>query len=175
MLKIIAVVIAAFVGAVLAYASTRPDAFRVQRTLNIEAPPERIFELISDLRSWSAWSPYEKKDPAMKRTLSGATSGTGAVYEWEGNGDVGKGRMEIAGTLPPTKVVIKLDFVAPFEAHNTVEFSLEPRGDATNVSWANFGPSPYVSKLMGIFFDIDAMIGKDFEDGLASLKVVAER
>jgi uncharacterized protein YndB with AHSA1/START domain len=175
MLKIFVIVVVVLVGAVLAYAATRPDAFRVQRTLSIKAPPEKIFALINDLRGWGAWSPYEKKDPAMKRMLSGAASGKGAVYEWEGNGDVGKGRMEIAETSPPTKVVIKLDFVKPFEAHNTVEFSLEPRGDATKVSWAIFGPSPYLSKLMGIFLDMDKMIGKDFEDGLASLKAVAER
>jgi hypothetical protein len=175
MLKTIAIVVVVAVAAVLIYAATRPDTFRVERTASIQAPPERIFALINDLHSWSAWSPYEKKDPAMKRVLSGAQSGAGAVYEWDGNKDVGKGRMEIAETVPPSKVTIKLDFVKPFEAHNIVDFTLEGQGDSTNVTWALHGPCPYISKLIGIFVNMDRMIGRDFEAGLANLKAVAEQ
>ncbi len=174
MVKVIGIVVVGLVAAVLVVAATRPDRFRVQRAARIKAPPEKIFPLINDLHSWHAWSPYEKKDPAMKRTLSGAASGKGAVYEWEGNKEVGKGRMEIADTSPPSKVIVKLDFVRPFEAHNIVEFTLEPNGDSTHVTWAIHGPSPYISKLMGIFINMDSMIGKDFEAGLANLKTVAE-
>jgi hypothetical protein len=130
--------------------------------------------LINDFHRWVAWSPYEKKDPAMKRTLSGATTGRGAVYEWEGNKDIGKGRMEITDTSPPSKVIITLDFVKPFEAHNIVEFTLEPNGDSTNVIWSIHGPSPYISKLISVFVNMDRMIGKGFEAGLANLKIVAE-
>jgi len=111
----------------------------------------------------------------MKRTHSGAANGKGAVYEWEGNKEIGKGRMEIAESSPPSKVIIKLDFVKPFEAHNIVEFTLEPKGDSTNVTWAMHGPSPYISKLMSVFINMDSMIGKDFETGLANLKTVAEK
>ena len=174
MLKKIAIAVVIIIAAFLGYAATRPDTFRVERTTSIKAPPEKIFPLINDLHRWDAWSPFEKKDPAMKRTFGSATSGKGAVYEWEGNKEIGKGRMEIADTSPPSRVTIKLDFVKPFEAHNTVDFTLEPRGETTNVTWAIHGPSPFISKVIGIFCNMDKMIGKDFEAGLANLKAVAE-
>ena len=175
MFKTIAIVVLVLVAAVLIFAATRPDTFRVQRSTSIKAPPEKIFALINDLHSFNTWNPYEKKDPAMKRTYSGAASGKGAIYEWDGNKDIGQGRMEITDTSPPSKVTFQLDFIKPFEAHNIAEFKLEPAGDATNVTWAMHGPSPYVHKLMGVFFNMNKMIGKDFEDGLANLKNVAEK
>lgn len=175
MLKIIAIVVVVLVGALLAFAATQPDTFRVQRAANVKAPPEKIFPLINDLHSWGAWSPWEKLDPAMKRTHSGAASGKGAVYEWEGNGEVGAGRMEIVEASPPSAVKIRLDFLKPFEAHNFAEFTLEPKGDATNVTWAMYGPNTYVSKLMSVFFSMDSMVGKSFESGLANLKAATEK
>ena len=174
MLKIIGLTVVVPIIALLVFAATRQGTFRVQRASIVNAPPEKIFALINDLHRWRVWSPYENKDPAMKRTLSGAAHGKGAVYEWEGNKDVGKGRMEISDTSPPSRVLIKLDFVRPFEAHNIVEFTLEPNGDSTNVTWAMRGSSPYLARLMSIFFSMDSMIGKDFEAGLANLKAVAE-
>jgi uncharacterized protein YndB with AHSA1/START domain len=143
--------------------------------MRINAPPEKIFALINDLHRWGSWSPYEKKDPTMKRTHSGAANGKGAVYEWEGNRDIGTGRMEITDTSPPSRVSIKLDFIKPFEAHNNVEFTLEPNGHSTNVTWALHGPASYTSKVMSVVFNMDRMVGKDFEAGLAGLKAVAER
>jgi hypothetical protein len=175
MLKTIAIVIVAVIAAILVYAATRPDDFRVQRSTSIKAPPEKIFALVNDLHSWGSWSPWEKMDPAMKRTYSGAPSGKGAAYAWEGNSKVGEGRMEITDTSPPSKVAIKLDFIKPIEGHNTADFTLEPKGDVTNVTWLMYGPSPYIAKVMGIFVSMDKMIGKDFEDGLANLKAVAEK
>ena len=175
MLKTIAIVVVVLVGALLAFAATKPDTFRVQRAASIKAPPEKIFPLINDLHSWGAWSPWEKLDPAMKRTHSGAASGKGAVYEWEGNGEVGAGRMEIVEASSPSAVRIKLDFHKPLEAHNFAEFTLEPKGDATNVTWAMYGPNTYVSKLMSVFFSMDSMVGKYFESGLANLKVATEK
>jgi uncharacterized protein YndB with AHSA1/START domain len=157
------------------YAATKPDVFRVQRATSIKAPPEKIFPFLNDLHKFGAWSPWEKKDPAMKRTFAGSESGRGAVYEWDGDKNVGQGRMEIVDTTPPSKVAIKLDFVRPFEAHNTVEFTLAPNGDSTDVTWAMQGPVPYVAKIMHVFVDMDSMVGKDFEAGLASLKTVAEK
>ena len=174
MFKIVAGIIVLLIAGLLAYAATRPDSFRVQRTASIKAPPEKIFALINDLKGWPAWSPYEKKDPAMKRTLSGAATGKGAIYEWQGNKEVGKGKMEIAETTPPSKVVIKLDFFEPFEAHNIAEFDLQGKGESTDVTWAIYGPSPFISKLMSVFLNMDKMIGRDFEVGLANLKAVAE-
>lgn len=174
MLKKIALAIGVLIVIILVYAATRPDSFRVERSAVIEAPPEEIFTHLEDLHQWAAWSPWERKDPAMKRTHSGAARGTGAVYAWDGNDDVGHGSMEIIETVPPSRLVIRLDFIKPFEAHNIVEFALRPEGGSTNVVWSIHGPSPYVSKLMGLFFDMDALIGKDFEDGLARLKTLAE-
>jgi uncharacterized protein YndB with AHSA1/START domain len=173
MFKIIAIAIVVVVVAVLSRA-TKPDTFRVSARRH-QAPPEKIFRLINDLQSWSDWSPWEKKDPGMKKTHGGPASGAGATYAWEGNQEVGKGRMEITETSPPSKIVIRLDFVKPFEAHNIVEFALEPKGDATDVTWAMHGPMPYISKIMTLFFSMDKMVGKDFEAGLASLKALAEK
>jgi hypothetical protein len=173
MLKKIALAVVVLVVAVLAFATTRPDSFRVQRSASIKAPPEKISPLINDFHSWASWSSYEKLDPAMKRTYSGAPSGKGAVYEWDGNSKAGKGRMEITDTSPRS-TTIKLDFVKPLESHSVAQFTLEPKGDSTNVTWSMEGPSPYVTKVMGLFFNMDRMIGKDFESGLANLKTVAE-
>ena len=178
MLKILAYVGAALVvvvAGILIYAATRPDTFRVQRTATIKAPPDKIFAMINDLHGWSAWSPYEKKDPAMKRTFSGAASGKGAVYEWDGDNTVGKGRMEITEATPPGKILIKLDFIKPFEGHNTAEFTMVPKEGNTVVTWAMYGPAAFMTKLIGIFMNMDAMIGNDFAAGLANLKVAAEK
>jgi uncharacterized protein YndB with AHSA1/START domain len=176
---VVGVVLVVGIGVVLVLAATKPDAFNVQRATSIKAPPEKIFALINDLHGWGAWSPYEKKDPAMKRTFSGAQSGKGAVYEWDGDKNVGKGRMEITDTSPPSKIVIKLDFISPFEGHNTAEFTMDPRGGAanadTNVTWAMHGPAPFMSKVMQVFLNLDRMIGKDFEEGLGNLKALAEK
>ena len=179
-LAVIAVVVAVVVAGVLIYAATKPDSFTVKRTASIKAPPDRIFALINDLHGWAAWSPYEKKDPDMKRTFGGANPGKGAIYEWDGNKNVGSGRMEITEATPPSsagarKIVIKLDFVKPFEGHNTAEFTMDPQGDNTNVTWAMYGPSPYMFKVMGLFMDMDKMIGNDFAAGLANLKAIAEK
>ncbi|HEY0567807.1 MAG TPA: SRPBCC family protein [Xanthobacteraceae bacterium] len=163
------------VAAVLTYAASRPDDFRVERSASINATPEKIFPLINDLQAWRGWSPYERLDPAMKRTHSGAASGKGAVYAWDGNQNAGAGRMEIVESSPPSKLVIKLDFSRPFEGHNTSEFTLEPRGNATGITWAMYGRKPFAAKLMGIFVNTDNMIGRDFETGLANLKALAER
>ena len=175
MFKIIAIVVVVLVAALLIYAATKPDTFRVQRATRINAPPEKIFPLLNDFHSYGSWSPYEKLDPAMKRTYSGAANGKGAVYEWDGNSQVGQGRMEITDASHPSRVTIKLDFIRPFEGHNTAEFALVPQGNATNVSWTMDGRSPYVAKLMGVFIDMDNMVGEDFETGLANLKAIAER
>jgi hypothetical protein len=175
MLKIIAIVVVVLILGVLVLAATKPDTFRVQRSANLKAPPDKIFALINDLHRWTEWSPWEKKDPAMKRTFGAITSGKGATYAWDGNKDVGQGSMTIAESLPVTKVTLNLDFVRPFEGHNMVEFTLEPAGDMTKVDWVMHGPAPFISKVMQVFFSMDRMVGKDFEEGLANLKAVAEK
>ena len=175
MLKTVGIIIAMLIAGVLIFAATKPDTFRVQRAASIKAPPEKVFALINDFSRWGAWSPWEKKDPAMKRTLGAATSGKGAKYAWEGNKDVGKGSMEIAESSPPSRLTIKLDFIEPFEAHNMVVFTLEPIGGATNVTWSMEGPVPYFAKIIHVFLDMDSMVGKDFGAGLASMKAAAEK
>jgi hypothetical protein len=178
MFKIIAIfaaVLVIAVAAVLILAATKSDTFSVQRVAIVKAPPERIFSLINDFRQWGAWSPYETKDPEMKRTYSGAASGKGAVYAWDGNNNVGSGRMEILDGSTPSKIIIKLDFFRPFEGHNTAEFTMLPQGDTTNVTWLMRGPASFLSKVMQVFINLDNMIGKDFEIGLANLKKLTEK
>ena len=170
----IAIIVLVLIGIVLAVAASRPSEFTIQRTTRIKASPDRIFPNLVDFRRWAAWSPYEKLDPAMKKAVSGATTGTGSIYEWDGNSKVGQGRMEITDMSAPTNVTVKLDFMKPFVAHNTAKFTLVPSGDSTDVTWAMLGSSPFAIKVMGIFFDMDKMVGKDFERGLESLKAVSE-
>jgi uncharacterized protein YndB with AHSA1/START domain len=174
LLVIVVVLLIAVVG-VVAYAATKPDSFRVQRATTIKAAPDKIFALINDFKAWPQWSPYENKDPDMQRRLSGTDAGKGAVYEWTGDKNVGEGRMEILESAAPTQIVIKLDFLKPFEAHNTATFTLVPQGDTTEVTWAMDGPSPFITRVMGLFFNFDKLIGTDFEAGLANLKRVTEQ
>jgi uncharacterized protein YndB with AHSA1/START domain len=178
MLKILAYIGAGLlvaVAGVLVYAASKPDTFRVARSVTIQAPAERIFPLINDYRQWPSWSPYETKDPQMQRAYGEKTSGKGATYAWEGDSNVGAGNMSIADAVPPSKVLIRLNMVRPIEAHNDVAFTLEPQGDATRVTWGMQGPVPYLAKVMHVFIDVDKMVGSDFEAGLAKLKAVAER
>ena len=175
MIKAVLIIVVLAIAGVLLFAATKPDELRVQRSVAIKAPPEKIFPLINDFHRWTAWSPYENKDPALKRNYSGAESGKGAVYAWEGNKDVGQGRMEITEAPAPSKVTIDLQFIKPFEARNVAEFTLAPQGDSTAVTWTMRGPAPFISKVMQVFFDMDKMIGSDFEVGLANLKALAEK
>lgn len=175
MLKWIALLVVLAVVVVLALAANRPGTFRVERTVRIQAPPERVQGYIEDFHQWSQWSPFEKLDPQMQRRFSGTDKGRGAVYAWEGNGKAGAGRMEILESAPGSRVTIALDFLKPFKASNTAEFTLVPRDGGTEVTWAMFGPVPFVAKIMHLFIDVDRMVGKDFEAGLANLKALAEK
>ncbi|HEX4235459.1 MAG TPA: SRPBCC family protein [Caldimonas sp.] len=175
MWQTVLIVIAVLIVGVLVAAAMRPSDFTVQRSASIAAAPAKIYPFLVDFHQWPAWSPWEKLDPGMKRTHSGAPSGPGAVYAWEGSSKVGAGRMEIKDAAAASKVLIQLDFLRPFEAHNITEFTLAPRADATEVTWQMRGPAPFVSKVMGLFVNMDKMIGKDFEKGLANLKAAAEK
>jgi hypothetical protein len=169
LLFIILIAIAGF-----AYAQNRPDDFRVERMTSIEAAPDTIFPLLDDFQRWAEWSPWEGKDPAMKRSYTGASAGQGAVYAWRGNRKVGAGRMEIVETSPPLRLMIDLHFLKPFAARHKAEFHLEPAGPATRVTWAMHGRAHPVMKTMGLFMNMDRMVGRDFETGLANLKRVSE-
>jgi len=174
---IIAIALAIAIAIILIFAATKPDSFSVQRDAMVNAPPDKIFPLISDFHQWAGWSPWENKDPAMQRTYSGSQRGKGAVYAWNGNKNVGSGRMEILDASSPSKIFIKLDFLKPFEGHNTAEFTMLPQGDATttNITWVMRGPAPFIYKVMQVFMNMDRMIGKDFEIGLANLKQLVEK
>jgi uncharacterized protein YndB with AHSA1/START domain len=172
---IVAVVLAIAIAVTLILAAQKPDIFRVQRAATLRAPPERIFSLISDFHQWGTWSPWEHRDPKMKRTFSGTERGKGAAYAWDGNKNVGSGRMEILDATVPSKIVIKLDFIKPFEGHNTAEFTMLPRSGATEVIWTMYGATPFIGKVMHVFINMDRMIGKDFEAGLANLKTAVEQ
>lgn len=175
MFKIIALIVVLLIAALLVYAATRPDTFRVERSLRVEAGAEKIFPLINDFHQWEAWSPWEKADPNVLRSYRGSASGVGAVYEWSGNKELGRGRMEIIEATAPTRLLIQIDFFTPFEAHNKVEFTLTNQGDSTVVTHSMFGPHSYFFKLMGLIFSMDKMVGGKFEEGLASLKTIAEK
>ena len=175
MFKNIVIAVVVVIAGILVYAATRPDSFSVQRTTSIHAPPDKVFAMINDFHRWGEWSPWEKLDPAMKRTFTGPPACPGTVYEWTGNSQVGAGRMEILKAAPASKVDIKLDFIEPFEGHNVAEFTLTPQGENTEVLWVMHGPAPFVTKLMGVFVSMDSMIGKDFEAGLSNMKAAAEK
>lgn len=170
----ILLVIAIPVALILLFAATRPDTLRVQRWLSIDAPSEKIFALIDDFHNWNRWAPQDKEDSTMKRTYSGPASGAGAISEWQSSGSAGAGRMSIAESVRPTRIVIQTDFVKPFEAHNVNEFILEPAGAATRVTWTMQGSNLYLMKVMGVFVNMDRMMGKHFETGLCNLKAMAE-
>jgi Polyketide cyclase / dehydrase and lipid transport len=172
---VIAAVLAFAIVIILVLAAAKANTFSVRRVTTVKARPETIFPLINDFHQWGSWSPYENKDPAMQRSYSGEASGKGAVYAWNDNKNVGSGRMEILEASSSSKIVIKLDFFAPFEGHNTAEFTMLPQGDATSLTWLMHGPAPFMSKLMQVFVNLDNMVGKDFEVGLANLKRLAEK
>ena len=166
--------LAVLIVGLLAYASTKPNVFRIERSISIHSPPQPIFAILSDFHQSESWSPWEKMDLTMQKSHSGSARGVGAIYEWDGNNKVGQGRQEILEATSPSKVLIQLDFFRPFKARNTAEFTLTPQGHATQVTWAMFGPQPFMGKVMCLFMNMDQMVGKDFETGLANLKTHIE-
>lgn len=174
MINILLLVLVVAIAAVLLYAASRPDTFRVARTASMNAPPESIFPLIDSLRAGEKWSPYYRKDPAMKGAYSGPECGTGATFDFSGNKDVGSGRLTIVGSESPGKVTMRLQMFKPFAADNVVEFTLVPRGEATEVTWAMQGNQPFLGKVMSLVFDMEKMVGTEFAAGLGNLKTIVE-
>ena len=175
MIKTLLAILLIAIAAVLVLAARKPAAFRVERSLDIQAASQKIFPLVDDLQQWRSWSPYEDKDPAMQRSFSGPARGVGAAYAWSGNREVGAGRMEITTSIPDRHIVMRLDFLKPFKATNTAEFTFTPDNGGTRVTWAMSGEASLLCRVIGLFIDMDKMIGKDFEAGLKRLKAVAER
>jgi hypothetical protein len=170
----VAVALVVVAAALLAYAAIKPGTFRVQRSTGINAPAERIFPLIANLKSMNTWNPFVEPDPAIKIAYSGPESGKGAAHSWSGNSRVGEGRIEVTDAAPCSRVAMLLEMCKPMKAHNAVEFTLAPNGKTTTVTWAMSGRQPFMAKLMTIFIDCDKMVGSQFERGLGKLKALAE-
>lgn len=174
MLKKILLVLIVILGGFAAFVATRPSSFHVERSATMKAPAAVAFERVDDFHQWAAWSPWDKLDPALKRTYSGPSAGVGAGYAWAGNDKVGEGAMTITAAQPGEKIVLKLEFLKPWKATNTTTFTFKGAGDSTTVTWAMAGESDFMGKAFSVFMDMDKMIGADFEKGLATLKTVAE-
>ena len=168
-------VLLVLVAAAFAVAASRPNTMRIERVIDVAAPPDRIFPLLNDFHHWRGWSPWEELDPNLQRTYGGPAAGPGAHYAWVGNKKVGEGRMEIMESAQNAHVKIALQFIKPFPANNTVDLTLSPTATGTHVQWVMNGASPLMMRLFGLFMNMDAMIGKDFEKGLAGIKRLAEQ
>jgi uncharacterized protein YndB with AHSA1/START domain len=175
MLRLILILVGVVVLAFLAYVATRPNDFRIERSQTIKAPPEVVFALINDLHHFNSWNPFALIDPSLKIVYIGPESGTGAAYEWEGTGKAGKGRMEIAEAVSPSRVTMRLEFMKPFAAKNIAEFTITPVGASSQVTWAMTGHNAYFQKVMATLFNMDRMVGGQFAAGLSTLNGLAER
>ncbi|WP_077032944.1 SRPBCC family protein [Pelomonas sp. KK5] len=173
MFKTIALILLALIACVLIYAATKPDSFKLERSALIQASPDKVYPLIADLKAFNTWNPWLRKEPTAALTYTGPASGPGARYAWVGK-ETGEGSMEIAESVPASRVAFKLDFTKPMEAHNLALFTLAPEGGGTRVTWSMSGPAPYMTKLMDTIVGMDRMVGPDFEAGLANLKAAAE-
>ncbi len=167
-------VVVTLVAGFLVFIGSRPNSFRLERSIAINARPEKPFALVNNFHEWNRWSPFDNIDADLKRSFAGAESGRGAIYGWEGKKS-GAGRMEILESQPASKIVIKLDFSKPFEAHNTALFTFVPQGSTTTATWTMTGPMGFVNKLMGLFFSMEKMVGGQFEEGLLAMKREAEK
>jgi len=174
MLAIILIALAAIVIVFVAVVAMQPAEFRVVRSATITAPASAAFAQVNDFHHWEAWSPWAKRDPTMKQTYEGSPAGTGAIYTWAGNKNVGEGRMTLTESRPNDLIRIKLEFLKPFKATNTAEFTFKPEGNQTAVTWSMSGRYNFIVKAFHLFINMDKMIGGDFEKGLASIKSVVE-
>jgi Polyketide cyclase / dehydrase and lipid transport len=175
MFKRILIVVVVLIAGFVAFAATRPGSYRVERSAKIDAPAALVFAQLEDLKAWSAWSPWEGKDPLMKKTFEGPAKGVGAGYAWQGNDKVGEGKMTITDSRPPSELKLRLEFIKPFAAVATTELTVQPESaGVSNVTWAMEGTNNLIAKMFGLFMNMDTMIGNDFDKGLAGLKQVAE-
>jgi len=154
--------------------ASRPNEFRITRSATMSAPPSAVFAQVNDFHNWDDWSPWAKLDPTAKNSFEGAPSGVGAGFSWDGNNKVGAGRMTIVESKPNDLIRIKLEFFRPFKTTSTAEYTFQPVGNQTEVTWSMFGTSNFMSKAFSLMCNMDKMIGKDFEKGLASMKSIVE-
>lgn len=172
-LGILGVLVLVIVGFCIVVAM-QPADFKIERSATFTTAPENVFAQINDFHKWNAWSPWAKIDPNMRSTFNGPESGVGSSYYWIGNDQVGEGKMTITASQPNERIAIDLDFIAPFAAKNLTEFTIKPSGDKTDVTWSMTGKRDFVMKAFCLFFDMDKLVGGDFEKGLAQLKTTVE-
>jgi hypothetical protein len=174
MLKKLLIGIVLVVAGFLVYAATRPDSYHVERSAKIDAPAQVVFSQLDDFKAWASWSPWEKLDPNMRRIYDGPPRGVGARYAWQGSKKVGRGRMEIVESQPPTLIKQRLEFIEPFAALAETRFQLAPEGEkATTVTWSMDGKNNFIAKVFCVFVNMDKAIGGDFDRGLANLSQVS--
>ena len=166
--------LAAIVAVLVAVIAMRPSDFRVTRSATMSAAPADVFTQVNNFHNWEAWSPWVKIDPNAKTSYEGPTTGEGAYFSWNGNREVGEGSMKIVESRPNDLIRIKLDFVRPFAGSNDVQFTFQPAGDQTNVTWSIAGKNNFMSKAVGLFLDCEKLTGDMFEQGLASMKSIVE-
>lgn len=169
-LGVVVVGVVAFLGVV----SMQPDEMKVERSVTVAATPADVFPFANDFEQWQKWNPWRDMDPSQKETFSENKAGVGAWYTWEGNDEVGKGKMTIKESVQDQKVVHDLHFIEPFESTPVVTFTLSPAGDQTTVTWGFVNQQDFMSKAFGLFVDMDAMLGADFQRGLDRLEPLAE-
>jgi len=174
MLKIVLIALAIVIVVFVVIVALQPSQFRVARSATVSAPPAALFAQVNDFHKWEAWNPWGQIDPAMKQTYAGAPAGVGAIYTWNGNKEVGQGRMTILESRPNGLVRVKLEFFKPFAATNTAEFTFQPEGNQTAVTWRMTGEKNFMAKAIHLFMSMDRMIGGQFEKGLAQMKAIAE-
>jgi uncharacterized protein YndB with AHSA1/START domain len=170
-LLVVAAIVVVFVGVV----AVQPPDFRISRSITIDAPPSDVFAQVNDFHNWEAWSPWAKLDPAAKNSFEGASAGTGAIFKWSGNDQIGEGKMTITETRPDELVRIKLEFVRPFEDTSTADFTFRQERNGTVVTWSMYGQKKFINKAICLFMDMDKMLGSEFEKGLAQMKTIAEK
>jgi hypothetical protein len=163
------------VGLLAVYIASRPTNFRVTRSAAMACQPSAIFPHVNNFRNWSTWSPWERLDPAMRKTYEGPPEGVGAVYRWSGNGQVGEGSTTITEARPHERIRMRLQFVRPFACDNPVEFTFRPQGNETIVTWDMTGKYNFITKAMDLAINMDKMTGGQFEQGLANLRAIVER
>jgi len=166
--------VVAVIGVLLVVVALQPPVMTVTRSATFAAPPAEVFAQVNDFHNWEAWSPWAKLDPAAKNTFEGPSSGNGAMFSWDGNDQVGAGRMTISESRPDELIHIKLHFIRPFEGTDDVEFKFQPEGDQTRVTWTMTGQKNFICKAMGLVMDMDKMLGGEFEKGLANMQRVVE-
>ncbi len=174
-MKKVFIVIAILLVALAGFIALQPSDFCIARTTTFSAPAEAVFAQINDFHQWETWSPWAKLDPNAKNSFEGPISGEGSSFRWAGNKEVGEGSMTILESRSPTFIKIKLEFLKPFAAVNTSEFTLVPQGNSTTVTWAMYGKNNFVSKAMSLIMNCDKMVGGMFEKGFANMKSIVEK